>query len=151
MIISGAAGFLISAIAAEVYSTYTEDDLIDSVATVLTGFAVSSVVFAILFHMDNKYMYIDKSTGKIDFKNLKQVLKKLMAAGLVFEIVNNSSRFIILYQLFTMDVDPSDASMLSSLAAYQQPDYSIFKNGNYPASDHAGLGGGQELSWYSGD
>ncbi|MDQ3902718.1 MAG: hypothetical protein M3247_03555, partial [Thermoproteota archaeon] len=69
------------------------------------------------FHMDNKYMYIDKSTGKIDFKNPKQILKKLMAAGLVFEIVNNSSRFIILYQLFTMDVDPSDASMLSSLAA----------------------------------
>jgi hypothetical protein len=67
--------------------------------------------------MDNKYMYIDKSTGKIDFKNLKQVLKKLMAAGSVFEIVNNSSRFIILYQLFTMDADPSDASMLSSLAA----------------------------------
>jgi DNA-binding HxlR family transcriptional regulator len=117
MIISGAAGFFISAIAAEVYSTYTQDDLVNSVATVLTGFAASSVVFAILFHMDNKYMYIDKSTGRIDFKNLKQVLKKLMAAGLVFEVVNNSSRFIILYELFTMDADPSGASMLSSLAA----------------------------------
>jgi hypothetical protein len=117
MIISGAAGFLISAIAAEVYSTYTQDDLVNSVATVLTGFAASSVVFAILFHIDNKYMYIDKSTGRIDFENLKQVLKKLMAAGLVFEIVNNSSRFIILYELFAIDADPSGASMLSSLAA----------------------------------
>jgi hypothetical protein len=117
MIISGATGFFISAIAAEVYSAYTQDDLVNSVATVLTGFAASSVVFAILFHMDNKYMYIDKSTGRIDFKNLKQVLKKLMAAGLVFQIVNNSSRFIILYQFFRMDADPSDASMLSSLAA----------------------------------
>jgi hypothetical protein len=117
MIISGVAGFFISAIAAEVYSTYTQDDLVNSVATVLTGFAASSIVFAILFHMDNKYMYIDKSTGRIDFKNLKQVLKKLMAAGLVFEIVNNSSRFIILYELFTIDADPSGASMLSSLAA----------------------------------
>jgi hypothetical protein len=75
MIISGAAGFFISAIVAEVYSAYTPDDLVNSVATVLTGFAVSSVVFAILFHMDNKYMYIDKSTGKIDFKNPKQILK----------------------------------------------------------------------------
>ncbi|MDQ3807033.1 MAG: hypothetical protein M3298_02575 [Thermoproteota archaeon] len=117
MIFSGAAGFFISAIAAEVYSTYTHDDLVNSVATVLTGFAVSSVVFAVLFHVDNKYMYIDKYTGKIDFKNLKQVVKKLMAAGLVFEIVNNSSRFIILYQLFTRDVDPFESSMLSSLAA----------------------------------
>ena len=117
MIISGAAGFIISAIAAEVYSTYTQDDLVNSLATVLTGFAASSVVFAILFHIDNKYMYIDKTTGRIDFKNLKQVLKKLIAAGLVFEVVNNSSRFIILYELFTMDADPSGASMLSSLAA----------------------------------
>ena len=117
MIISGAAGFFISAIAAEIYSMYTQDDLVNSVATVLTGFTVSSVVFAILFHRDNKYMYIDKYTGKTDFKILKQFLKKLMAGWLVFEIVNNSSRFIILYQLFTMDVDPSDASMLSSLSA----------------------------------
>jgi hypothetical protein len=117
MIISGAAGFIISAIAAEVYSTYTQDDLVNSLATVLTGFAASSVVFAILFHIDNKYMYIDKTTRRIDFRNLKQVLKKLIAAGLVFEVVNNSSRFIILYQLFTMDVDPSNASMLSSLSA----------------------------------
>ncbi len=117
MIISGAAGFFISAIAAEVYSTYTQDALVNSVATVFTGFAVSSAVFAILFHRDNKYMYVDKYTGKTDFKNLKQVLKKLITAGSVFEIVNNSSRFIILYQLFTVDVDPSKASMLSSLAA----------------------------------
>jgi hypothetical protein len=62
-------------------------------------------------------MYIDKSTGKIDFKILKQVLKKIVAAGLVFDIVNNCSLFIILYQLFTTDMDPSEASMLSSLAA----------------------------------
>jgi len=117
MIISGAAGFFISAIAAEIYSKYTQDDFVNSIATVLTGFAVSSVVFGILFHIDNKYMYIDKSTGKIDFKNLKKVLKKLIVAGSVFEIVNNSTRFIILYQLFTVDVDPSNASMLSSLAA----------------------------------
>lgn len=117
MIISGAAGFFISAIAAEIYSTYAQGDLVNSVATVFTGFAVSTVVFAILFHRGNKYMYIDKYTGKTNFKNLKQVLKKLMAAGSVFEIVNNSSRIIILYQLFTIDVDPFNASLLSSLVA----------------------------------
>lgn len=117
MIISGAAGFFISAIAAEVYSTYTQDALVNSVATVFTGFVVSSAVFAVLFHMDNKYMYVDRFTGKTDFKNLKQVLKKLTTAGSVFEIVNNLSRLIILYQFFTMDVDPFNASMLSSLAA----------------------------------
>jgi predicted TIM-barrel enzyme len=57
-------------------------------------------------------MYIDKYTGKIDFNNLKQILKKLTAVGSIFEIVNNFSRLIILDQLFRTDVDPSEASML---------------------------------------
>jgi hypothetical protein len=82
MIISGAAGFIVSAIAAEVYSRYTQNDIVNSVATVLTGFAVSNGAFAILFHVDNKYMYIDESTGKIDFKILKQVLKKISSCGI---------------------------------------------------------------------
>lgn len=62
-------------------------------------------------------MYVDKFTGKIDFKILRQVFKKLGIAWSIFEIVNNVSRFIVLYQLFSMEVDPSDASMLSSLFA----------------------------------
>lgn len=117
MILSGIAGFVASAIAAELYSSYTENDLLSSLATVLTGFAVSNVVFVILFHFDNKSMYVDKYTGKIDFKILRQVFKKLGIVWSIFEIVNNVSRFIVLYQLFSMEVDPSDASMLSSLFA----------------------------------
>jgi hypothetical protein len=117
MILSGIVGFFVSAIAAEEYYRYTQNDLILSVATVLTGFAVSNVVFAILFHIDSKYLYVDRSTGKINFQVLKQILKKLVAAGAVFEIVNTSSRFIILYLLFTIDLDPLDASMLSSVVA----------------------------------
>jgi hypothetical protein len=38
----------ISAMAAEEYYRYTQSDLILSIATVLTGFAVSNVVFAVL-------------------------------------------------------------------------------------------------------
>ena len=57
MILSGIVGFFISAIAAKEYYRYTQNDLILSVATVLTGFAVSNVVFAILFHIDSKYLY----------------------------------------------------------------------------------------------
>jgi hypothetical protein len=117
MILSGIVGFFVSAIAAEGYYRYTQNDLILTVATVLTGFAVSNVVFAILFHIDSKHLYVDRSTGEINFQVLKQILKKLVAAGAVFEIVNNSSRLIILYLLFTMNLDPLNASMLSSVVA----------------------------------
>jgi hypothetical protein len=117
MILSGIVGFFVSAIAAEGYYRHTQNDLILTVATVLTGFAVSNVVFAILFHIDSKYLYCDRSTGEINFQVLKQILKKLVAAGTVFEIVNNSSRFIILYLFLTIDLDPLNASMLSSVVA----------------------------------
>jgi hypothetical protein len=117
MIISGAAGFLISAVAAEVYSRYTQNDLVNTIAIVLTGYAASTIVFGILFHIDNKRMYTDKHTGKIDFGILKQILKKMIVAGFVFDIVNNSSRFIILYQLLIINVDYAEASILSSLLA----------------------------------
>jgi hypothetical protein len=43
MIISGIAGFIASAVTAELYSSYTENDLLSSLATVLTGIAISKV------------------------------------------------------------------------------------------------------------
>ena len=117
MILSGIVGFFVSAIAAEEYYRYTQNDLVLSIATVLTGLVVSNIVFAVLFHIDSKYLYVDRSTGKVNFQVLTQILKKLVAAGTVFEIVNTSSRFVILYVLFTIDLDPLDASMLSSVVA----------------------------------
>lgn len=117
MILSGAAGFFISAIAAEVYSKYAESDLVNTIAIILSGYAASTVVFGILFHLDNKHLYTDKNTGKISFGILKRILKKMVVAGFVFDIVNNFSRFIILYQLLTTNVDHAEASMLSSLVA----------------------------------
>jgi hypothetical protein len=84
MILSGIVGFFISAIAEEEYYKYTQNDLILSVATVLTGFTVSNVVFEILFHIDSKYLYVDRSTGKLDLQVFKQILKKLVAAGLIY-------------------------------------------------------------------
>jgi hypothetical protein len=117
MILSGAAGFFISAVAAEVYSKYAESDLVNTIAIILTGYAASTVVFGILFHLDNKHLYTDKNTGKINISILNQVLKKMVVAGFVFDIVNNFSRFIILYQLLTINVNHAEASMLSSLVA----------------------------------
>ncbi len=49
-------------------------------------------------------------------KFLDRPLRSLGSYGL-FEIVNNVSRFMVIYQLFSMEVDPSDVSKLSSLLA----------------------------------
>ena len=129
MILSGIVGFFVSAIAAEEYYRYTQNDLVLSIATVLTGLVVSNIVFAVLFHIDSKYLYVDRSTGKVNFQVLTQILKKLVAAGTVFEIVNTSSRFVILYVLFTISsVVASGLSYLSINLVLRR--YELFQTEN---------------------
>jgi len=47
----------------------------------------------------------------------QRLLEHLGAAWSILELINNVSRFIFLYHFFSMDVDPIDASILSSLVA----------------------------------
>jgi hypothetical protein len=116
MIIAGIAGFIVSAIASEFYASLTQNDLLSSLATVLTGFGVSTFIFVILFLIEYRMMYVDSSTGRIDSVILRILFKKSGAAWWG-GIINNVSRIVILYYLFSIDFDPSDASILSSLTA----------------------------------
>jgi hypothetical protein len=80
MIIAGIAGFIVSAIAAEFYTSLTKNDLLSALATVLTGFGVSTFIFVILFLIEYRMMYVDSSTGRIDSVILRKLIKKLGAA-----------------------------------------------------------------------
>jgi hypothetical protein len=80
MIIAGIAGFIVSAIAAEFYTSLTKNDLLSALATVLTGFGVSTFIFVILFLIEYRMMYVDSSTGRIDSVILRKLFKKLGAA-----------------------------------------------------------------------
>lgn len=117
MIIAGIGGFIASAIAAEFYTLLTQNDLLSSLATVLTGFGVSTFIFVTLFHIENRKKYVDRSTGRIDLVILRKLFKPLGRAWWWGGIINNVSRFVILYYLFSINIDPSNASILSSLIA----------------------------------
>ena len=80
MIIAGIGGFIASAIAAEFYTLLTQNDLLSSLATVLTGFGVSTFIFVTLFHIENRMMYVDRSTGRINSVILGKLFKPLGAA-----------------------------------------------------------------------
>src|SRR3954464_12271945 len=61
-----------------------------SALTVITGFIVSTTLFDIFFHSDNKKKYIKKLTGKLNFNILKQTLIKMVAlANSAFDIIND--------------------------------------------------------------
>ena len=117
LLIAGIFGFLVSASIAEIYAIYSPSDVLTSTITVLVGFIIYKISFIVLFHIDNKRKYTNRLTSRINFNRLKQVIKKMMFAWSIFDIVNNLSRLIILYELLLTGFRPFEAAILSSIAA----------------------------------
>jgi hypothetical protein len=73
---------------------------------VLAGFVFSKITFVILFHIDNKKKYTKRFTGKLNLPVLKTIVKKMIIADSIFEVINNVSRFFILLVLLKMEYLP---------------------------------------------
>ena len=117
LLIAGIFGFIVSAAIPEIYAIYSPSDVLTSTITVLVGFIVYKISFIVLFHIDNKRKYTNRFTSRINFNRLKQIIKKMIFAWSIFDIVNNLSRWIILYELLIMGFRPFEAAILSSIAA----------------------------------
>ena len=117
LLIAGIFGFLVSAAIAEIYAIYSPSNVLTSTITVLVGFIIYKISFIVLFHIDNKRKYTNRFTSGINFNRLKQIIKKMIFAWSIFDIVNNLSRWIILYELLLTGFRPFEAAILSSIAA----------------------------------
>ena len=117
LLIAGIFGFIASAVIAEIYAIYSPSDVLTSTITVLVGFIIYKISFIVLFHIDNKRKYTNRVTSRINFNRLKQIIKKMIFAWSIFDIVNNLSRWIILYELLLTGFRPFEAAVLSSIAA----------------------------------
>lgn len=117
LLIAGIIGFLASAVIAELYATYSPSTVLTSTITVLVGFIIYKISFIVLFHIDNKRKYTNRFNSQINFNILKQIIKKMIFAWSIFDIVNNLSRWVILFELLLIGLRPFDAAILSSIAA----------------------------------
>jgi hypothetical protein len=117
LLIAGIFGFLVSAAIAEIYAIYSPNEVLTSTITVLVGFIIYKTAFVVLFHIDNKQKYTNRFTSQINFNQLKKIIKKMIFAWSIFDIVNNISRWIILYELLIIGFRPFEAAILSSIAA----------------------------------
>ena len=117
LLVAGIFGFIASAVIAELYARYSPSDVLTSTITVLVGFIIYKISFIVLFHIDNKRKYTNRFTSRINFNRLKQIIKKMIFAWSIFDIVNNLSRWIILYELLIIEFRPFEAVILSSIAA----------------------------------
>lgn len=117
LIISGIFGFLASVAIAELYSIYAPNNILTSTITVMSGFLIYKASLLLLFHIDNKENYTDKFTNQINFNILKKIIRKMLFAWSVFDIVNNLSRWLILFELLLIGLRPFEAVIISSIAA----------------------------------
>lgn len=117
LLIAGIVGFLASAVIAELYAIYSPSTILTSTITVLVGFIIYKISFIVLFHIDNKRKYTNRFSSQINFNILKQIIKKMIFAWSIFDIINNVSRWIILYELLLIGFRPFEAAILSSIAA----------------------------------
>ena len=57
LLLSGTVGFIVSLVVAYVTAKYSNDYFANSALTVVAGFISSKIIFAILFHLDNRKKY----------------------------------------------------------------------------------------------
>ncbi len=117
LLLSGTVGFIVSLVVAYVSTKYSTNDFTNSALTVITGFVFSKVVFVILFHLDNRKKYTKRFTGKLNLPVLKQIVKKMIFADSVFDIISNVTRFFILLELLRIEYPPVQAATIASLIA----------------------------------
>jgi uncharacterized membrane protein len=117
LLISGTVGFFVSIVVAYITTKYSTDDFTNSAVTVIMGFIFSKITFVILFHLDNKKKYTKRFTGKLNLPVLKEIVKKMIFADSIFDIVNNVTRFFVLLELLKMDYQPVQAATIASIIA----------------------------------
>jgi hypothetical protein len=117
LVLSGLVGFVVSLIVAYLSSRYSTDVFTNSAVTVIAGFLFSKITFVILFHLDNKKKYTRRFTGKLNMPVLKEIVKKMIFADAIFDIVNNVSRFFILVELLKIEYRPVEAALFASIIA----------------------------------
>lgn len=117
LLISGFVGFLVSVVVAYTVTKYSDNNITNSALTVLAGFVFSKITFVILFHLDNKKKYTRRFTGKLNLPVLKTIVKKMVIADSIFEVINNVLRFFILLVLLKMEYLPIQATIIASLVA----------------------------------
>ena len=117
LLISGILGFVVSLVVAQISAQYSVDFVLNSALTVIAGYLTYKMIFAILFHRDNKHRYTEISTGKINFQKFKKIFIKMLFASSVFDIVNNVTSFILMVHLLELEYSPLKSTSISSIAA----------------------------------
>src|ERR687892_2619653 len=106
LLVSGIISFLVRALFTQIYAQYDENHILNSLITLVIGYAVYIPLFAFLFYRDNKAKYVDPLTGRKNSNKIKNDVKKLFTAFSISEAIFIVSKTYIHYYLLVSSVEP---------------------------------------------
>lgn len=119
LLISGIFAFFGGALFTQIYSKYDSNNFVNSIMTLSVEYGIYIPIFTLFFYLDNKNKYIDRSTGKKDYRKIKSDLKKLLAAFSASEATYSFAKISIHYELLQTHLTAAyEASMIASLIAW---------------------------------
>jgi hypothetical protein len=118
LLISGIISFLVGALFTQIYAQYEENPVINSLITLIIGYAVYLPLFAFLFYRDNKAKYIDPQTGKKNSNRIKNDVKKLFTAFSISEAIFVVSKTYIHYSLLVSSFEPYQAYAVAEFISW---------------------------------
>ena len=115
LVFSGMVGFLTNVVVIHLADLYLKNSFVNSALTVLTGYIVSKMVFAILFQRSYHKLYTNRSTGKIEWNVLKQLIKKMILATFIFDLIDNGTKFIFIFEFLHLGFLPFQTVIISTI------------------------------------
>jgi hypothetical protein len=118
IIIAGTAALIVGTFFTQFYAQQNKNNFLNSIVTLSVEYAVYIPLFALFFYFDNKRRYIDPTSGKKNYKNIKSDIIKLFAVFSLSEIIFAVSKVSIHFQLMQISFEPYQASMIGSFTAW---------------------------------
>jgi hypothetical protein len=118
IIIAGTAALIVGIFFTQLYAQKSNNNFLNSISTLAIEYAVYIPIFGLLFYFDNKNRYVDVSSGKKNYQNIKNDLIKLFAIFSVSEIIYSVSKVSIHFQLMQISFEPYQASIIGSFTAW---------------------------------
>jgi hypothetical protein len=109
LVISGIISFFVGALFTQIYAQHDGNHIVNSLITLVIGYAVYIPLFVFLFYRDNKAKYVDLLTGKKNSNKIKNDVKKLFTAFSISEAIFFISKTYMHYSLLVAAVEPYQA------------------------------------------
>jgi hypothetical protein len=118
IIIAGTTALIVGTFFTQSYAQHTENNFLNSIATLTVEYAIYIPLFAVFFYFDNKSRYVDPLSGKKNYANIKNDIIKLFAIFSVSEIMYAVSKVSIHFQLMQISFEPYQATVIASFTAW---------------------------------